>query len=194
MTSRPATGPGRHGRRRLLGALFVCATASVLIACGVTLGSGSEGSEFFDNLNVTGDFHPGGRLTLDVTYSQTYPIGLNVICDLLQPGKPTPTSPPSPTLQPGPTPSPTPAQIPRPATTPVTRIAVILDTTVEPNENAPTVTIADKPFDSVTPIAGRLTRDFQAPDQPGSYTFRCITPKDENNKVQKMINIQPASG
>ena len=196
MRSRLETSTGRRGRGSLFGALLVFgALAALLVACGVSLGSAGTKSEFFKRLTVGGDFTAGGELTLEVSYAQSYPVSLSVVCDLLDPGRPAPTPVPQPTPEGGlsrrPTPTPTPVRIPQPATTPVTRVLQILDESVDPNESVPTAT-QGQTLDDVTPVIGSLTATFQAPEQPGRYTARCFTPADDNNKIKKTIRIRPA--
>lgn len=170
------------------------AVAALLVACGVTLSSGATKSEFFKRLTVTGDFTAGAELTLEVNYAQSYPVSLNVVCDLLEPGRPTPTPIPQPTPEDGssraPTPTPTPVRIPKPQTTPTSRVLQILDQTVAPNGNVPTVTRGG-PLDDVTPVTASLTGTFHAPERPGRYIARCFTPADDNNQIRKTIHIQP---
>jgi hypothetical protein len=195
MRSGLATNNRRRGRRSL-GALFTFgAAAALLAACGVTLSSGATKSEFFKRLTVTGDFTAGAELTLEVNYAQSYPVSLDVVCDLLEPGRPTPTPIPQPTPEGGlagaPTPTPTPVQIPKPQTTPTNRVLKILDQTVAPNGNVPTIT-QGAPFDEVTPVTDSLTGTFHAPEQPGRYIARCFTPADDNNEIRKTLQIQPA--
>jgi hypothetical protein len=183
----------RRWRMSPLGALLLSVAAGVLVGCGVTFGSSGRGSEFFQRLDVSGDFSPGGELTLAVEYSQAYPVSLNIVCDLLDPDKPTPTKTPVPT-RPNiailPTSTPTPAVIPAPVMTPIKRVLVILDETIAPNAAAPTVTSDKNPFDQVTPVVSTLMRAFQAPEQVGRYTVRCMTPADDNNQIRKSIVIR----
>jgi hypothetical protein len=195
MRSGLATNSRRRGRRSL-GALFTFgAAAALLVGCGVTLSSGATTSEFFKRLKVTGDFTAGAELTLEVDYAQSYPVSLDVVCDLLGPGRPTPTPIPQPTPEGGsagvPTATPTPVQIPKPQTTPTNRVITILDQTVAPNGSVPTVT-QGAPFDEVTPVTDSLTGTFHAPEQPGRYIARCFTPADDNNQIRKTLDIQPA--
>jgi hypothetical protein len=172
-------------------ALAPAAVAAILTGCGVTTGSNSRGSEFFKELSVTGDMHTGGQLTLDLRYSQVYPVSLNVVCEVLDPMKPTPTPSPSPTKLPNnlPTPTPTPVPIPRPLATPEQRVAEILSESVAPNDAAPTVVKEKDPFDQVTPVVASITRVFTAPDKPGRYIVRCLTPADSNNQIRKTVVI-----
>jgi hypothetical protein len=195
MRSGLETNSRRRGRKSL-GALFMCgAAAALLVACGVTLSSGGAKSEFFKRLTVTGDFTAGAELTLEVNYAQSYPVSLDVVCDLLEPGRPTPTPIPQPTPEGGSprarTPTPTPVRIPKPPTTPTSRVLEILDQSVTFNGSLPTV-IQGGPFDQVTPVTGSLTGTFHAPEQPGRYTAHCFTPADDNNQIRKTISIQPA--
>jgi hypothetical protein len=191
-----APGRGTSERRwhvSPIGALLISVTAGILVGCGVTFGSGGRGSEFFQQLSVTGDFATGGQLTLAVQYSQAYPVSLNVVCDLLDPDKPTPTKtvePTRPNIARLPTSTPTPPAIPGPATTPVKRVLQILDETIAPNAAAPTVTNEKEPFQQVTPVVSTLTRAFQAPEQAGTYVVRCMTPADDNNQIRKTIVIR----
>jgi hypothetical protein len=171
------------------------AAAALLVGCGVTLSSGATTSEFFKRLTVTGDFTPGAELTLEVNYTQSYPVSLDVVCDLLEPGRPTPTPIPQPTPEGGssraPTPAATPVRIPKPQTTPTNRVLEILDQTIDPNGTLPTVTQGG-PLSEVTPVTGSLTGTFLAPEQPGRYIARCFTPADDNNQIRKTLDIQPA--
>lgn len=169
------------------------AAAALLVGCGVTLSSGATKSEFFKRLTVTGDFAAGAELTLEVDYAQSYPVSLDVVCDLLEPGRPTPTLIPQPTPEGGSSraPMPTQVQIPKPQTTPTNRVLKILDQAVAPNGTLPTVTQGG-PLNEVTPVTGSLIGTFLAPEQPGRYIARCFTPADDNNQVRKTISIQPA--
>lgn len=189
-----ATSRGRRQRERPLGALFIAAAAALLLACGVTLGSTTPKSEFFQSLTITGAFTAGSQLTLEVQYAQSYPVALDVVCDLLDPGRPTPTSSPAPTPARGSAraATATPARIPRPSTTPANRVFQIAAQNVGANEQVPTV-IRDETLPEVTPVTGSITREFAAPDQPGRYIVRCYTPADDNNRVRKTIRIRPAA-
>ena len=190
MKSRLAASGRRRGRAGL-GALFISVTLALTVACGVTLGSGKPESELFQRLTVTGDFTPGAQLTLTLDYSQVYPAAFRIVCDLLEPGRPTPTSPPVPTLPFGAEPAPTVPRIPKPETTPVNRVLEILNVPIGENglETTPT---SDRPFDDVTPVLDSLTATFTAPE-PGRYIVRCYTPVDDNNQTRKTIRIRQAS-
>ena len=166
------------------------AAAALLVACGVTLGSSTPRSELFRRLTVTGDFAPGAELALTVDYSQVYPVAFTVVCELLEPGRPTPTPPPEPTPPTGVEPTPTPVRVPKPETTPVNRVLQILNRPIGANEAVGTVT-KDRPFDDVTPVLGSLTGTFIAPG-PGRYIARCYTPEDDNNRIRKTIRIRQA--
>ena len=179
---------GRRRGRGSLGALFISGAAALLVACGVTLGSGAPKSELFQRLTVTGDFASGAELTLTVDYSQVYPAAFGVVCDLLQPGRPTPTPRPAPTLPPGLEPTPTPVRIPKPETIPANRVLLILNRPIDGNAAVATVS-KDRPFDDVTPVLGSLTGTFTAPE-PGRYIAHCYTPADDNNQIRKTIRIR----
>ena len=189
-----ATSHGRRRRERVLGALFISGAAALLIACGVTLGSTTPTSEFFRSLTITGDFSAGSQLTLEVQYAQSYPVAVDVVCDLLEPGRPTPTPSPAPTSARGSAraATATPVRIPKPSTTPANRVFQIAAQNVGANEQVPTV-IRDETLPEVTPVTGSITRQFAAPEQPGRYVARCYTPADDNNQVRKTIRIRPAS-
>jgi hypothetical protein len=182
---------GRRRGRAGPGAVFISGAAALTVACGVTLGSGTPESELFQRLTVTGDFTPGAQLTLKLDYSQVYPAAYRIACDLLEPGRPTPTPPAVPTLPLGAKPSPTVPRIPKPETTPVNRVLEILNVPIGENGLRATPT-SDRPFDDVTPVLESLTATFTAPE-PGRYIVRCYTPVDDNNQVRKTIRIRQAS-
>jgi len=156
----------------------------------VTLGSGAPRQELFRRLTISGDFTPGAELALTLDYSQVYPVAFTVVCELLEPGRATPTSPPAPTPPGGLEPTPTPVRIPKPETTPANRVLLILNRPIGANEAVGTVT-KDKPFADVTPVLGSLTGAFTAPE-PGRYIVRCQTPEDDNNRIRKTIRIRQA--
>ena len=190
---RPGTGRRRERRWRtgVAGALATAGVAALLAGCGVTTGSSARASEFFRGLSVTGDMNAGGQLTLDLRYSQVYPVSLTVVCDVLDPTRPAPTPTPSPTKVPDnvPTPTPTPVPVPRSEAAPSQRVVEILSEVVAPNEAAPTAVKEKDPFDQVTPVLATITRVFKAPDKPGRYVVRCLTPADHNNQIRKTIVI-----
>jgi len=48
--------------------------------CGVSFREHFNGTETFKNINITGDQVVGGKLTLTVDVTQTYPVPLDVAC------------------------------------------------------------------------------------------------------------------
>jgi hypothetical protein len=173
----------RSDRRRALAlALLLSGTALALLAgCGISVGSEEQETELFKRLTVEGDFHAGGTLKLTLEYEQPYPVTVDIACELLfRDFKGTPTP------QPSPGPSPT-ASIPDPDPTPVSKVLDILAQALPLNENG-------GPVDEATPVAGAIEREFTAPDVPGRYTVRCLTPRDRNNAIAERITIEPAAG
>ena len=72
----------RRALARDLGALL---TGLVLAAgCGVDFSTEAQESEILKTLTISGDFAPGGALTLRLDYEQPYPTLINVSCDLLK--------------------------------------------------------------------------------------------------------------
>jgi hypothetical protein len=168
-------------RRYLAGAVVASGLAlALLTACGISAGSEDETTELFKRLTVEGDFRAGGTLTLTLQYEQPYPVTVDVGCELLFRdfrGAPTP--------QPTPGPTPT-APIPILEPTPVNRVLDILSDALPRNANG-------GPAGEATPISGVITREFAAPEVPGAYTVRCLTPRDRNNRISQRITIAPAA-
>jgi hypothetical protein len=179
--SGPATPFWPRCRRCLLGGLVATAMAlPLLTACGVSVGSEDETTELFKRLTVAGDFHAGGILTMTLEYEQPYPVTVDVTCELLFRdflGEPTPV----------PTPGPAPTEpIPIIEPTPANRVLDILAEALPRNANG-------GPVDEATPISGTIERDFPAPEVPGRYTVRCLTPRDRDNRISQRITIEPAA-
>jgi hypothetical protein len=89
----------------------------------------------------------------------------------------------TPTPQPTPGPAPT-LPLPNFAPTPVNKVLDILSQALPQNAHG-------GPVGEATPTSGTITREFQAPDVPGRYTVRCVTPRDRNNAIAQRITIQP---
>jgi hypothetical protein len=62
-------------------ALFLAASL-VLSACGVRFRDPEPGTEFWDSIEITGTFTPGGALTVTAAYEQLNPLDVEVMCEL----------------------------------------------------------------------------------------------------------------
>lgn len=67
-------------RRR--SALFFAALGLSLAACGVRLNDPEPGTEFWDSIEITGTFNPGGNLNVTAAYTQLNPVDVEVMCEL----------------------------------------------------------------------------------------------------------------
>ncbi len=74
----------RLRRLALPAAVSLVLSAIIAAGCGVSFDSNPEESEILKELSVTGDFVPGGALTLTLDYEQPYPALISVACDVLE--------------------------------------------------------------------------------------------------------------
>jgi hypothetical protein len=66
-------------------ALLTIVPLSLLLAgCGVRFRDPRPGTEFFEALQVTGEMKAGSPLTALVTYTQNYPVEVEISCELRQ--------------------------------------------------------------------------------------------------------------
>lgn len=73
---------GRAGLLRFAAMLLFVALAGA--ACGVRFRDASAGNEFFKSLTIVGDRRAGVPLVASVSYAQTYPLEVQVTCELRQ--------------------------------------------------------------------------------------------------------------
>ena len=64
--------------------LLLAVTTVLLAGCGVRFRDPEPGTEFFTDLDITGDFRVQAPLTLTVAYEQYYPAEVEVVCELRQ--------------------------------------------------------------------------------------------------------------
>ncbi len=186
----PTREPRRPpARLHLVGAILVSTVlVFTLTACGVSLGAGEDGTEIFEGLTVEGHFNAGGRLRLTLDYAQPYPVEVEVECILLEvnpESTATPEVTPTPTSTPAAERTPTQAPIPRPRPTPANKVLTILREGLPANPQ-------EAPPAEATPVYGTIEADFSAPDRPGPYTVKCLTPDDDNNAISTDITITAA--
>jgi len=67
--------------------LFCCAVATALLALACGIGEDPKHQEPLSSMRVTGDRVVGREMTVELTYRQTYPVDVDVECDLLQNGE-----------------------------------------------------------------------------------------------------------
>jgi len=60
------------------------AAAALLAGCGVRFTDPPAGTEFFESLRISGEMKAGSPLTALVSYTQTYPVEVQVTCELRQ--------------------------------------------------------------------------------------------------------------
>ena len=181
----PATTSYLSDRRwaaAFAGALLVL--AALLAGCGISYGDDDKSTELFKRLTVAGDLYTGGRVTLELEYTQPYAVNITVACALLaKGGQDAELSPPLPQETPAePGATPTPLVIPAPVPTPRHNVLDILQ---EPIRAKP----GETPIEYSTPVPGTIDGEFTAPDLPGAYEVRCYTPADLNNRITKNITI-----
>ena len=162
-------------RRAWLGFAAVV-TALIALGCGISLTAGEEGTEIFQDLQVTGDFVTGGALQLVLIYEQPYPADIAVECALLGADARTKRLA-------TPTPTGTPDIRQRFQANKITRL---LYETISANPDG-------GPIDEATPIPGMIEYGFTAPSVPGTYRLVCYTPADSNNAIKRTFVIRPAS-
>ena len=68
--------------RLLPATLLLVVVALSDAACGVGFRSAPEGNEFFKSAKVTGNFQAGGALTGAVTFKSSYPVEIQVLCEI----------------------------------------------------------------------------------------------------------------
>lgn len=173
-------------RLHLVGTILVSTVLVLtLAACGVSLGAGDDGTEIFEGLAVEGDFSAGGRLNLTLDYAQPYPVEVEVECILLEvdpESTATPEVTPTPTGTPAAEPAPTQVPIPRARPTPAHKVLTILAEELPANPQ-------EVPPAEATPVYGTIEAGFVAPDRPGRYVVKCLTPDDDNNAIRTSITI-----
>jgi hypothetical protein len=187
-------GGGTLERRRVrawpLGAFFATSVLAIMLtACGISLDAGEDGSEIFEGLTVEGDFSAGGTLTLILDYAQPYPVDVDVECILLEvdpESTATPEVTPTATSTPVEGVTPMPVAIPRIRPTPAKKVLDILAEELAANPQ-------DVPPAEATPVRGTIEESFTAPERPGRYKVKCLTPDDDNNSISKSITITAAS-
>ncbi len=64
--------------------LLLCALAVLMAGCGIDLGGGDEHSEPLAGLRISGTPAVGEELRVELEYSQTYPVPVEVECRLKQ--------------------------------------------------------------------------------------------------------------
>jgi hypothetical protein len=170
----------------------VCLASSVLVltltACGISLGAGEDGTEIFEGLTVEGDFTAGGRLNLTLEYAQPYRVGVDVECILIEldaESTATPEVTPTATTTPAAEMTPTQVPIPRARPTPANKVLTILAEELPGNPQ-------EVPPAEATPVYGTIEASFSAPERPGRYIVKCLTPADDNNAIRTTITITAA--
>lgn len=61
---------------------LLLAASLALTACGVRFNDPEPGTEFWDSIEITGTFTPGGALKITVAYEQLNPVDVEVMCEL----------------------------------------------------------------------------------------------------------------
>ena len=105
---------GRRGGRGVrLGALLAlwAGLAATFCGCGIDFGGGSDGTELFADLTIEGEQVEGKEITVQLDYTQVYPVDVDVRCWLEQDGRKVKvigdgTIPPNPEGEPEATPTP----------------------------------------------------------------------------------------
>jgi hypothetical protein len=166
-------GDGRP-RRAWLG-LAVLVMALVAFGCGISLTSGEEGTEIFQDLRLTGEFMTGGSLQLVLSYEQPYPVDIGVECALFGADART-------RRLATPTPTGTPDIRQRFRANKVTRL---LYETIPANPDG-------GPVGEATPVPGTIEHGFTAPSVPGVYRVVCFTPADSHNAIKRTFVVHPA--
>lgn len=163
--------------------------ALTLTACGISLSAEQDGTEIFEGLTVEGDFSAGGTLNLTLHYAQPYPVDVDVECVLVE-VDPVSTATPEPTTSasgtPAKEPTPTPVVIRRVKSEPANKVLDILKEELPANPQ-------DLPPAEATPVRGTIEKSFTAPERPGRYRVKCLTPDDDNNQISKSITITSAT-
>jgi hypothetical protein len=70
--------------RRFHRAALLLPLALILAGCGVRFSDPEKGTEFFERLVVTGSGVAGEPMTAVVSYTQNYPIEVELVCELRQ--------------------------------------------------------------------------------------------------------------
>jgi len=65
-----------------LALLLLTCSAVLLAACGVRFVDADPGTEFFTDIDISGEMTVGAPLTVYVQYEQFYPVDLNFHCEL----------------------------------------------------------------------------------------------------------------
>jgi hypothetical protein len=62
--------------------LVLALCAMLLAACGVRFADATPGTEFFTDIEISGEMRAGAPLTVDVQYEQFYPVDVAFHCEL----------------------------------------------------------------------------------------------------------------
>lgn len=76
----------QDNKRRLarVMAVAILIVALSIVACGVRYSDPEPGTEFFENIDITGDMEAGETLTVTVGITQTNPVEVVSVCELRQ--------------------------------------------------------------------------------------------------------------
>jgi hypothetical protein len=127
---------------------LLAAISLLFVGCGVRISGPERGTEFWDSIDITGTFTPGGALNVTAAYEQLNPVDVEVICELREEKE----------------------QLHEIGRTVVPALP----------EGSP----------DATPVAGSVSFDFSAPDDPGAYIVECLTPSDEDNFIGDEIIVE----
>lgn len=63
--------------------IVLLASLSLLLAgCGVRFHDPDPGTEFWESIDISGTFKPGGALSVTASYEQRYPVDVEIMCEL----------------------------------------------------------------------------------------------------------------
>jgi hypothetical protein len=65
-----------------LATLVLALSGLLLVACGVRFVDADPGTEFFTDIEISGEMRAGAPLTVYVQYEQFYPVDVNFHCEL----------------------------------------------------------------------------------------------------------------